>query len=179
MMKKARKTPSLVVLVGALTLVVTVAFSQKPTKVLSGNLAGFLSGVPYVEYQQNISDASAWALRGLYWGYSSEGWDATAIGTGGSYRGFINPTAPGGAYWGGGLDAFFISAKYLGEEGSAFVFGPKLEFGYRFLLGAKKNFTISIGLELGYYIGKLEILGSELKFGGVAAGVPVTIGFAW
>ncbi len=123
-------------------------------------------------------------MRGLYWGYETGSWSWSAIEAGGSYRGFFGPTAPAGGYWGVGAEALSLSADYsptggTTESASALFFGPKVEVGYRWLLGDKKNFAIGIGGEVGYYFGSIEILGEKMPFSGVAFGIPVSIGYAW
>lgn len=91
---------------------VSIARAGSYTSVLSANPIGLVFGIANVEYQKNVGDNSAWAIRGLYWGDKAGDWEWSALGVGGGYRGFFAPTAPAGGFWGVGLDLLNLSAKY-------------------------------------------------------------------
>jgi hypothetical protein len=161
-----------------------VAFSaEKVKQVISFNPVGLIFGIANVEYERNIDDASTWALRGLYWGHETGGWSWSAFGAGGRYRGYFypKPKAPAGGFWGAGVDLLSMSADYtlwdVTESASAFFFGPTGEIGYKWLFGG--GFALGISGEVGYYIGSLEILGSEIPASGFGVGASVNLGYAW
>jgi len=174
-----------VVLMAGILTVVTPASGQNPQRVVSVNPVGLIFGIADVEYQQNIDKSSAWAVEALYWGHKIVDWSWSAVGAGGSYRKWFfsfkgeNPTAPEGGYWSVGVDALFLSATYASERASSFSFGPRGGVGYRWLLGSKKNFSISVGIEVMYYFGSIEILGVKMPYTGIGYSTPLSIGYAW
>ncbi len=75
------------------------------------------------------------------------------------------------------MDVLSFSAEYITEEGSAFLFGPTGEIGYKWIF--QGGFALGLGGEVGYYIGSLEIAGSEIPVSGVGAGATINLGYAF
>jgi hypothetical protein len=157
----------------------TPSLSQERSKVVSVNPVGAIFGNLGLEYQKNINKSSAWAVRGTFWSLGSGNWKASAFGAGGSYRWFLEPTAPEEFYVGGGLDLESFTATLGGESSSTIILTPKAEAGYRWLLFSKKHFTVSIGVEAYFFIGNIKIANENWPFGGFHAGLVGSLGYAW
>lgn len=172
----------LVLLVGfVFVATATIAMAQeKPTQILSVNPLGLAFGILDVEYQKNISDSAAWAVRGNYWSTGVGSWKWSAIGAGGSYRGFFSPNAPAGGYWGVGVDALSLSAEYKystkTETASSFFFGPAGELGYRWLF---EKFSVNAGAKVMYLLGSIEIANTKIPISGIVPGGVLSLGYAW
>jgi len=177
--KKRGKTMRGIISILLTLLLLTPGFSQKRSKVVSVNPVGFIFGIFGLEYQENIDVNSAWAVRGAFWSSRSGDWSMGAFGAGGSYRWFIEPTAPEEFYVGGGLDITLVTVKLGSEEATGVAFAPKAEAGYTWLFGSKKNFAISIGAEAYYLIGNIKVGDESWPFGGFKGALVGRIGYAW
>lgn len=150
-------------------------------QVISVNLLGLLTGTANVEYESVIDDTSTWATRGLFSIGEVGYWSWSGFGVGGSYRRYFSPTAPAGWYAGIGVNTVFISADYvragITERGSGVVLGPLVEVGHKWLF--EEGFTISAGMDVGYYVGRLVSPGRDFRFWIVGLGLTLALGYAW
>lgn len=153
---------------------------KEPTQILSINPVGAIFGMIEGEYEDAYKKTSSLVIDGFFWNEKADDWKWLAIGAGGGYRKYFTSQAIfKGGFYGFGVNFLSISAKYIEEEGSSFFIIPKGEIGYRWLLGEKKSFSISVGAGVGLYIGKLEIRDESIPFSGISIGIPVNLGYAW
>ena len=184
MIKRRGLVIQLLILVGFICMAsISVVNAQEPTQIVSLNLGGFILGVPGVEYQNNIDDSAAWAIRGNYMSIGTGDWKWSATGVGGSYKGFFSPTAPAGGYWDVGVDILMMKAEYKyttltskTETASSTFFAPGAGAGYQWLF---ENFGVSAGAKIVYFAGSIEIAGTKLPLSGVTPGGVLQLGYAW
>lgn len=101
-----------------------------------------------------------------------------------SYR-FFSPWAEKCyLYYGGGLNIFELQAKRtttagIREEGSAICFEPKVMIGGTFR--KRQGFTFTFGLEFGYLISDLKLIGEPVPGSGSSfIGRPfMNVGWGW
>lgn len=138
---------------------------------------GLVWGTANVEYSGLISDSSSWAIRALYTPNAYYVSGITGIGGGLSYRGFFNPTALAGPFWGIGVDFIDLTGKYSQTSISTFFVEPKIELVYTYI--ASGGLAVGLGGFLGYGIGNIPASVPSNKFGGFDAGVELKIGYGW
>ena len=152
-------------------IVSTAAFAGEKMVTLESNYSFSMSNALYsyipldIEFSGAISDSSAYAVRLIFVPSSY----FSAYGAGASYRGYFNPTALNGPYWGIGVDLVNISISMFGFKSSVFVVTPKAEIGYDYIMNG--GFAIGIKGYAGY-----AIASGLNQFDG---GLGFRIGYSW
>ena len=137
---------------------------------------GAVFGMARLEYQQNISEVSALALRGILWHSNTENWKWDAYGGGFSYRRYITHKAPAGGWLGGGIDLMDLYAKYMGEKKRSYLIFPHAEAGYTFSFKDSK-WIVTPSLSLGNHITDMEISNSNIPIGGAGMRLSVLMSY--
>ncbi|MBI5749225.1 MAG: hypothetical protein HZA00_08870 [Nitrospinae bacterium] len=155
------------------------AFAEEQTdRYRLANLDGLgaVFGMARVEYQQNISEVSALALRGIFWHSNTESWKWDAYGGGFSYRRYITHKAPEGGWIGGGIDLMDLYAKYMGEKKRSYLIFPHAEAGYTFSFKDSK-WMATPSLSLGNHITDMEISNSNIPISGAGMRLSVLLSY--
>ncbi|MEK6590666.1 MAG: hypothetical protein AABZ11_08315 [Nitrospinota bacterium] len=155
-------------------------------RLINVDLLGAVFGIARVEYQQNINEKDAWALRGIYWHSTTENWKWDGYGGGLSFRRYITHKSPEGGWVGGGIDFLVINARFMGkEDGGNFLF-PHAEAGYTFFLTGdstgsplKNRWLITPAVSLGNYIGNIEISNSNIPISGAGIRLSVLLSYSF
>ncbi|MBI3812981.1 MAG: hypothetical protein HY279_00740 [Nitrospinae bacterium] len=182
------------------------AFAEERTdryRLVNFDLLGAVFGMARVEYQQNIDEKSAWAVRGIFWHSTTESWKWDSYGGGFSYRKYITHNAPEGGWIGGGIDVLYTNAKYMGKEDNGYFVFPHAEAGYTFSLtphsppyqpplsppskggdkgevkggDTKGGWLITPSVSLGNYIGNIEISNSNIPISGAGMRLSVLVSY--
>lgn len=155
------------------------AFAEERTdkyRLINLDLLGAVFGMARVEYQQNINEKSAWALRGVFWRSNTESWKWDAYGGGFSYRRYITHNAPEGGWLGGGIDFMDLYAKYMGEKKKSYLIFPHAEAGYTFSFKDSK-WMVTPSLSLGNHITDMEISNSNIPIMGAGMRLSVLVSY--
>ena len=155
------------------------AFAEEQTdryRLVNLDGLGAVFGMARLEYQQNINEKSAWALRGVFWHSNTESWKWDAYGSGFSYRRYITYTAPEGGWLGGGIDLMGIYAKYMGEEKRSYLVFPHAEAGYTFSFKDSK-WLATPSVSLGNHITDIEISNSNIPIMGAGMRLSVLLSY--
>ncbi|MBI3600158.1 MAG: hypothetical protein HY097_05900 [Nitrospinae bacterium] len=155
------------------------AFAEERTdryRLVNFDLLGAVFGMARVEYQQNIDEKSAWAVRGIFWHSTTESWKWDSYGGGFSYRKYITHNAPEGGWIGGGIDVLYTNAKYMGKEDNGYFVFPHAEAGYTFSL-KESRWLITPSVSLGNYIGNIEISNSNIPISGAGMRLSVLVSY--
>ncbi|OGV95725.1 MAG: hypothetical protein A3I04_03805 [Nitrospinae bacterium RIFCSPLOWO2_02_FULL_39_110] len=150
--------------------------SLSKDRLINIDLLGAVFGMARLEYQQNINEKSAWALRGVFWHSNTESWKWDAYGSGFSYRRYITYTAPEGGWLGGGIDLMGIYAKYMGEEKRSYLVFPHAEAGYTFSFKDSK-WLATPSVSLGNHITDIEISNSNIPIMGAGMRLSVLLSY--
>ena len=150
--------------------------SLSKDRLINIDLLGAVFGMARLEYQQNINEKSAWALRGVFWHSNTESWKWDAYGGGFSYRRYITHNAPEGGWFGGGIDVLYTNAKYIGKEDNSYFVFPHAEAGYTLSL-KESRWLITPSLSLGNYIGNIEISNSNIPIMGAGMRLSVLLSY--
>lgn len=145
-------------------------------RLINLDLLGAVFGMARLEYQQNISEGSALAVRGVFWHSTTESWKWDTYGGGFSYRRYINYTAPEGGWLGGGIDLMDIYAKYMGVEKRSYLVFPHAEAGYTFSFKDSK-WLVAPSVSLGNHITDMEISNSNIPISGGSIRLSVLVGY--
>lgn len=145
-------------------------------RLINIDLLGAVFGMARLEYQQNINEKSAWALRGVFWHSNTESWKWDASGGGFSYRRYITYSAPEGGWFGGGIDTLYATARYMGKEDNGYFVFPHAEGGYTLSL-KESSWLITPSLSLGNYIGNIEISNSNIPIMGAGMRLSVLLSY--
>ncbi|MBI4377646.1 MAG: hypothetical protein HY578_00965 [Nitrospinae bacterium] len=154
-------------------------------RLINVDLLGAVFGIVRVEYQQNMDEKNAWALRGIYWHSTTESWKWDGYGGGLSLRRYITHKSPEGGWVGGGIDFLVINARFMGkEDGGNFLF-PHAEIGYTFSLSPTplqvgdrgSVWFITPSVSLGNYIGNIEISNSNIPISGAGIRLSVLLSY--
>ncbi len=154
-----------ILLVGQPVFAEDNTLSLSKGRLINLDLLGAVFGMARVEYQQNISEVSALALRGIFWHSATESWKWDAYGGGFSYRRYITHKASEGGWLGGGIDLMDLYAKYMGEKKRSYLIFPHAEAGYTFSFRDSK-WMVTPSLSLGNHITDMEISNSNIPIGG-------------
>ena len=155
------------------------AFAEEQTdryRLVNLDGLGAVFGMARVEYQQNISEVSALALRGVFWRSNTENWKWDSYGGGFSYRRYVTHNAPEGGWFGGGIDVLYTNAKYMGKEDNGYFVFPHAEAGYTFSFKESK-WLVTPSLSLGNYIGNIEISNSNIPIMGAGMRLSVLLSY--
>ncbi|MBI3583536.1 MAG: hypothetical protein HY096_06240 [Nitrospinae bacterium] len=155
------------------------AFAEEQTdryRLVNLDGLGAVFGMARFEYQQNVSEVSALALRGILWHSNTENWKWDAYGGGFSYRRYITHKAPEGGWIGGGIDTLYTTARYMGKEDNGYFVFPHAETGYTFSL-KESRWLITPSLSLGNYIGNIEISNSNIPIMGAGMRLSVLLSY--
>lgn len=167
-------------------------FVEAPDHQVFANILGFLYGTPTIGYEQALSDDNSFTAQLGFRSQGASNFNVTYLGLLGSYRWWLGQHARLQGFYAGPLaNASMVSVSYDSatvsgttvttkkESASSFIFGVGGEGGYQWILPA--GFTLSAGLNAGYYFGSLS-LGSgapSIPFGGFGAGLNGTVGYAF
>ncbi len=165
-----------IILILLLLIVGQPAFAEEKYRLINLDLLGAVFGMARVEYQQNISEVSALALRGIFWHSTTENWTWDAAGGGFSYRRYITHEAPEGGWLGGGIDLMDLYAKYMGEKKRSYLIFPHAEAGYTFSFKDSK-WMVTPSLSLGNQITDMEISNSNIPIGGAGIRLSVLLSY--
>src|SRR3990167_7409124 len=150
--------------------------SLSKDRLINLDLLGAVFGMARLEYQQNISEVSALALRGVFWRSNTENWKWDSYGGGFSYRRYVTHNAPEGGWFGGGIDVLYTNAKYMGKEDNGYFVFPHAETGYTFSL-KESRWLVTPSVSLGNYIGNIEISNSNIPIMGAGMRLSVLVSY--
>lgn len=141
------------------------------------NPLGLLIGVLGVEYEKAVSAKNSFAIRADFFSRDISGWDTTAFGAGASYRFFPKKNAPAGFYYGPAAEFIYVKSEVFSTSDSGIFILIGGEAGFKWIF--KGGFVVDVGAVAYFGIGKVEVLGSELDYGGFIPGLRLGLGYAF